>query len=209
MTDCRTSVNHSDSWRSVPGHCMCWPGGAPSGSATSSVSKNGARAARTACSTRRVGQMDRSTEGGNDPARLQQRSHARPPARWVRPMQRRRRIDQAIGLIEPQIFEPGPHDLDGCRHVLTQLGEHGGVRLGRGDHHPALHEQTGCFAGSRRQSRVRFESAYARRSSPCRKLRGVRRSEPFVCSRHRSEAQRATRHAAILARSAPQTCRVG
>src|SRR6185437_11146706 len=46
-----TSANHSDRRSSVPGHCMSCPGGVPSGDGTSSLAKNGARAARTASST--------------------------------------------------------------------------------------------------------------------------------------------------------------
>ena len=44
-------ADHSGRWSSVPGHCMPCPGGVPSRDRTSSLSRNGARAARTASST--------------------------------------------------------------------------------------------------------------------------------------------------------------
>ena len=43
-------------------------------------------------------------------------------------------------------LERGLHGRDIRRHVLTQLGEHGPVRLGRGDRDPPLSKQTGCLA---------------------------------------------------------------
>lgn len=51
MTDCRTSRNSPDRSNSVPGHCSSSSGAVPSGDGTSSLSRNGARAARTASST--------------------------------------------------------------------------------------------------------------------------------------------------------------
>src|ERR1039458_6553927 len=55
----------------------------------------------------RVSQLGWSTERGKHATRLQQRSHARPPTLWVRPMQRCCRINQPVALARWQVLERG------------------------------------------------------------------------------------------------------
>ena len=132
MTVCRTSLNHSDRSSSVPGHCMA-ARGVPSGDGISSLSRRAperhgrrppppGRPALPAHRTRRTR------------PRAPARRPARPPAFRFCPVQCGRRVDQSVvPRARPQVLERGPHGPDAGRHVPAQLGEHGLVRLGRGD----------------------------------------------------------------------------
>ncbi len=110
-------------------------------------------------------------------------------------MQRCCRIDQSISLTRWQVFQRGLHRSDARRHVLAQFGEHGPVRITCGDHDPSSSEQAGCLAcpsadlegGPNRAARIGHDHV--------EQLHGIPRPESFVCFRHHSETQRATRHA--------------
>ena len=143
----------------------------------------------------RVSQLDWPTERGKHATGLQQRSHPRPPALRVRPMQRRCRINQPVASAWPQGLERGLHGLDVCWHVLKQLGKHGLVRLGRGNRDPPLSEQPGCFACPSANLEGSTDRLTRVRHHHVEELRGIPRPESFVCFRYNSEAQCAVRHA--------------
>ncbi len=118
------------------------------GRGTSCLSTNGDRAAQTASATRRVGQLYGAAERGEHPAGLHHRGQPRPPVVRFGPVERGGGVDQVVPPGRPQLLEGGLDGGDVVGDVFAQLGEHGGVGVGRGHGDSPLGEQAGGLAGS-------------------------------------------------------------
>jgi len=145
-----------------------------------------------------VGQVDRPAERGEDPVRLQQGGGPRPPARRVRPVQRRGGEDQVVGLHGLQVLEGGPDRDHPRRGVPAKLAQHFGVGVGGGDGDPPGGEGACGLAGPGADLQRRPDRAARVGQHPVDEFRRVAGPEAFVPRRDRSEAQPASHHAGSL-----------
>ena len=152
----------------------------------------------------RVGRPGRSTETGENPARLEQRGHPGPAPPGLCPVQRRRRVDQPVALAERQVLEGRPYGPHVCRHVSAQLREHGRVRFGGGDRDARSREQTGGLTRSGTDLEGGPDRAAGIGRHHVEQLGGISGPEPFVRLRDGTETQGTTGHGDHRARSGPR-----